>query len=183
MILREKAEFFEWLSIVEGVRGPIENAFQRADSFSGFCRGCGKVSKFTTPPVQGPQDWLNLSEGLVCECGLNGRMRAILKAIDKIDFKTRRVDRAVVFERLTPLFDKLRVRFPLIIGSEYLGDDCRAGEVLTRGGGLTFSMRICCVSRLLIVASTCSFTSMFWSTFQISTPRSQSAQGCWLTTG
>jgi SAM-dependent methyltransferase len=133
MILKDKADFFELLPVVDRLRVPIEKVFQCADVSSGFCRGCGKVSQFNTEPVRSPSDWVNLSEGLVCQCGINGRMRAILRVLDE-QMLGRRVGRAVVFERLTPLFEKLRSRFPEIIGSEYLGHDCRAGEVLNRGG-------------------------------------------------
>lgn len=96
----------------------------------GYCRGCrswGWLSQ--SPAVAG--DWANLMEGLICKCGLNGRMRGILMAVDGLlQRRTVASSRAAVFECLTPLYPFLEERLPGLVGSEYLGDDLVSGQVL-----------------------------------------------------
>lgn len=103
----------------------------------GFCRGCERWVDFTQAQAP-PGDWANLMEGMLCTCGLNGRMRGILMALDDLlgDLEVRPATSAV-FERLTPLFPLLERRLPGIVGSEYLGDDLRSGSIQkTAWGGV-----------------------------------------------
>src|SRR5262249_41102242 len=69
-------------------------------------------------PGQPPDSWRSLLEGMVCACGLNGRMRLILSVLDEVVRPGRDVH-AFVMERLTPLFAPLAARVPELIGSEY----------------------------------------------------------------
>ncbi|MGE8220644.1 MAG: class I SAM-dependent methyltransferase [Stenotrophomonas acidaminiphila] len=98
----------------------------------GFCRGCGIWGWFFQPAQA--EGWANLSEGMLCACGLNGRMRGVLAVVDDVLARMRDVPRAAVFERLTPLFEALFRRVPGVTGSEFLGDKCRPGELVDRGG-------------------------------------------------
>lgn len=93
----------------------------------GYCRGCGRWGWFTLPkPADG--SWVNVMEGLSCQCGLNGRMRGILASIDLLALPDAHLADVVVFERLTPLFSHLLGRFPRLIGSEYLGPEHLPGD-------------------------------------------------------
>ncbi|PIQ37657.1 MAG: hypothetical protein COW59_06040 [Lysobacterales bacterium CG17_big_fil_post_rev_8_21_14_2_50_64_11] len=99
----------------------------------GFCVGCGKRGWLTQPDTaQG--DWANLREGLLCQCGLNSRMRQILVTLDALLARDDSLRNAVVFEQVTPLFVRLRERLPRLIGSEFLGPSCRSGDVIATMG-------------------------------------------------
>lgn len=94
---------------------------------SGYCIGCEAWVRFTLP-VTPLGDWTNLLEGLVCTCGLNGRMRSILIALDALMLLEPFLSKAVVFERLTPLFSRLQSRLPKLVGSEFLGPEYLPGQ-------------------------------------------------------
>lgn len=105
--------------------------------FPGYCRGCGGWGQFSqSQPATG--DWANLMEGMMCSCGLNGRMRGILMALDDLLLRLGRIPATTaVFERLTPLFPRLLERLPGLTGSEYLGDSLASGSVVqTAWGGI-----------------------------------------------
>lgn len=94
---------------------------------SGFCVGCRRWQRFVQPPAAAG-DWANLLEGLVCECGLNARMRLILNALDALNWAQGVPRDVAVLERLTPLYPLLQARLPGLVGSEYLGPDFAPGE-------------------------------------------------------
>lgn len=94
---------------------------------NGFCVGCGRWRRFVQPPAPAG-DWANLLEGLVCECGLNARMRLILNALDALNSAHGDPRDVAVLERLTPLFPLLQTRLPSLRGSEYLGPEFAPGE-------------------------------------------------------
>jgi SAM-dependent methyltransferase len=77
--------------------------------------------------------WRNLLEGMACGCGLNGRTRLILTVLDEI-LSTRQFTHSLVLERLTPFYAHLEKRLPGLIGSEYLGEEIPAGDVVERSG-------------------------------------------------
>src|SRR5262249_4895477 len=84
---------------------------------------------FSVAPDQPAGQWRNLLEGMVCACGLNGRMRLILKVIDEL-LPGKRVDQALVLERMTPLFPCLQARIPSLRGAEFLGTDIQPGAAV-----------------------------------------------------
>ncbi len=94
----------------------------------GYCRGCGSWTWFSLAAAA-EGNWVNVMEGLVCECGLNGRMRGILASIDLLALPNPDLAEVVVFERLTPLFAHLLDRFPRLVGSEYLGPEHQPGDL------------------------------------------------------
>ncbi len=102
---------------------------------NGFCVGCRRWQRFVQPPAAAG-DWANLLEGLVCECGLNARMRLILNALDALNCAHGVPSDVAVLERLTPLFPFLQLRLPGLEGSEYLGPDFVSGEEERIGGQL-----------------------------------------------
>lgn len=98
----------------------------------GYCRGCGVWGWFAQPTdVEG---WANLSEGMLCGCGLNGRMRGVLAVVDDVLARGRVAAEAAVFERLTPMFEPLLRRVPGMTGSEFLGARYRSGDLVDCGG-------------------------------------------------
>ncbi|HEY0661751.1 MAG TPA: methyltransferase domain-containing protein [Lysobacter sp.] len=111
----------------------LEEQVRAASSAHGFCRGCGRWGRFVQPPSK---DWDNLIEGMLCECGLNARMRGTLAVIDELLHECGPVDRAVVFEQLTVMFAPMRSRIPGLMGSEYLGDEHQSGDLVDVGGDI-----------------------------------------------
>lgn len=102
----------------------------------GYCMACADWRWLQQPPT--PEgEWANMLEGMVCECGLNGRMRLILSSIDAL-LSTRNGPFAnvVVFERTTLLFQHLQRRFPGIKGSEYISRELSSGDHRVIGGSL-----------------------------------------------
>ena len=69
--------------------------------------------------------WTNLREALVCECGLNSRMRMIMGVMERYA----PVERFLMFERVTPLFARMQERYPFVEGCEFFGDDANPGEI------------------------------------------------------
>ncbi len=108
-----------------------KQAFDQGRAF-GYCRGCGIWSWFVQPLEA--EGWANLSEGMLCACGLNGRMRGVLAVVDDVLARMDAVPEAAVFERLTPMFGPLLRRLPGITGSEFLGTQYRSGDMVEHGG-------------------------------------------------
>lgn len=74
----------------------------------------------------------NWREVQICRrCGLSARMRAAFDAVES-HLRTRQ-ERLWIAEQLTPLYRALADRLPGTIGSEFLGDDVRSGDVDDRG--------------------------------------------------
>lgn len=119
--LNSQKDFEEYTSgVLEAYRSLVESLLLERRQMAGYCRACGGVHQFTLPSaVSG--EWTNLLEGMVCRCGLNGRMRLGLKIVDEV-IARRAFPNSVVLERLTPLFPHLQKRLPRIVGCEYLGD-------------------------------------------------------------
>lgn len=105
-----------------------ERAISARNAVEGWCAACRKVVTFRVGKAEG--EWSNLREGLVCDCGLNGRMRLILLALEEIapteDF--------LMLERVTPLFRVVAERFPQVLGCEFLGSERSPGEIVQLGG-------------------------------------------------
>jgi SAM-dependent methyltransferase len=97
------------------------------ETLPGWCAACRKPATFRVGQPEG--NWSNLREGLVCDCGLNGRMRLIFLALEEVaprrDF--------LVLERVTVLYRKLAERFPQVQGSEFLGAGRKPGEIVQLG--------------------------------------------------
>lgn len=124
---REAAErAFAELAAVAAQLEPTIIAQGGAD---GLCVGCGRRGWMTQPDTP-PGDWANLREGLLCQCGLNSRMRQILTTLDALLARDASLQTAAVFEQVTLLFPRLRERLPQLIGSEFLGPTHRSGDVV-----------------------------------------------------
>jgi SAM-dependent methyltransferase len=68
---------------------------------------------------------VSLREELMCECGMNSRMRMIVSALEE----SPPTGRFLMLERVTPLFAKIRDRYPFVEGCEYFGEDVEPGSI------------------------------------------------------
>jgi SAM-dependent methyltransferase len=109
-------------------RKVVEPFLRERDYIHGYCRGCKRVTVFNICATRNSGEWENLLEGMLCSCGLNGRMRLALKVIDDLCY-SRVFERPIVFERLTPLFPFIEERFPSLVGCEFLGDEFISGSI------------------------------------------------------
>lgn len=63
----------------------------------------------------------NWRERVVCDCHLNNRTRASIQILEQsLGAKARHT--IYLAEQVTPLYQTLKSRFPMLVGSEYLGD-------------------------------------------------------------
>lgn len=108
---------------------PLEREILNYSRLRGFCVNCNKVSNFSSPILDyAPGGWKNLLEGMICECGLNGRMRMILNIVDDLDIGQE--EKLVIFERFTPIYEAIKKRFENVLGCEYLGTEHSSGQVV-----------------------------------------------------
>lgn len=117
-------------------RAGLEAAVLARDENTIWCRACQAIrtARTTFEPPGGK--WVNLAEGMACPgCGLNARMRMILKALDA-HFRLPSSARALVLEQVTALFPHLRARFPAIVGSEFVPGGHEVGEHVATGMGM-----------------------------------------------
>lgn len=106
-------------------------------SIPGFCYVCGQYSKFYVDALHAEFKEAklipNFRERALCKkCLLNTRMRA---AIHFFEEKCRPAKEASIYlaEQVTPLYRHLRLRFPQIVGSEYLGREIAFGTTTQDG--------------------------------------------------
>ena len=128
-----RAEFSAATKVLLQYSQGIEKEVSKAAKMAGYCRACERIRQMQVTLGEPPGTWRNLLEGMVCECGLNGRTRLVLTVLDEI-LKTRKFAKSLVLERLTPFYAHLEKRLPGLIGSEYLGDTVPAGALVERNG-------------------------------------------------
>ncbi len=121
-----RAAFEELAPTLAHVRGLVEPDLLTRRTAQAWCSGCGKATEMRVSVGDGTEPWRNLLEGMICPCGLNGRMRLMLDLIQEVS-RRHQVQRCATFERLTPMFRFMQQRLPGLIGSEYLGDDVPCG--------------------------------------------------------
>lgn len=71
----------------------------------------------------------NWREHLDCNCGFVNRIRAAMHAMQTI-VAPKKYAKIYVTERVTQLFKWLRIRYPNVVGSEYLGPQCGPGQIV-----------------------------------------------------
>lgn len=99
----------------------------------GYCIGCDKLVSLKVDMSWGDGVSPNWRERLECPCGLNNRSRASLDFLaDLLSGQTGSSIYAT--EQVTSLFRHLRVRYPSVIGSEFLRDGTPSGNL--NGDGL-----------------------------------------------
>lgn len=130
---RDRDDLESLFRVLEPVRRLLEATVLDNKTTPGFCRACRQTQEFEVAGGQPEGQWVNLQEGMVCRCGLNGRMRSILKTVHEVTAR-RRFSHAAVLERLTPLFPYLVEACDGLIGAEYLGSNMRPGQTRNLGG-------------------------------------------------
>lgn len=122
---------FQAASLVRGRDWRGQTAFQtslvaqlREPEIAGYCAVCDAESQFA---VRGqPEDW---RETLNCaKCQLVHRWRASVHMVALLSPITPAGTRYVT-EQTTPLYAAMELRWPGLIGSEYLGSDAQPGEI------------------------------------------------------
>jgi SAM-dependent methyltransferase len=120
-------------AVLTPLRSIVEPHFLSAAAFDGYCSVCRARMTYDLGPVVERPDWRNLREGLVCStCGLNSRMRMIIRVVDEV-LASGRFRNAVVLERLTPLYDHLLARIPGLIGCEFVSEQSPGETFVLQG--------------------------------------------------
>jgi hypothetical protein len=125
---RTRAEFDTLTTSMEPYRKLVEDQLLQSRETPGYCRACGKTTLLSTGPDPLPGEWKNLLEGMLCSCGLNGRMRLCLQVIEEETLGSD-VRSAAILERITPLFPHVAKRLPGIIGCEFVGPEHAGGSI------------------------------------------------------
>jgi hypothetical protein len=112
----------------------VVKALETTTTVAGLCRPCGRPMDLTLQPKL-PDVWRNYSEDFVCTCGLNGRMRNALVAIEEVR-QVKHPVTTVILERVTPFFSRVQSDDPNIVGCEYLGDNFIGGRQYEHHGVL-----------------------------------------------
>lgn len=106
-------------------------------TFNGYCYVCGTYVDFsvdfehscTLDGILMP----NWRERLVCPgCHLNNRMRAVVHIFNQT-CQPSLGSRIYITEQITALYQKIKLSFPHVVGSEYLGDSVDYGALDRKG--------------------------------------------------
>lgn len=93
----------------------------------GYCHYCASIQSFKL--ISRPE-WTNLRNNFFCDsCGLSSRQRFFFSVLENLNISL--TDKAVIFEKVTPFFQRLHKKYPKILGCEYLGDTNISGELYT----------------------------------------------------
>lgn len=132
---RTRTEFDTLTSSLEPYRRLVEQHLLQARETTGYCRACGRTTRLATGPDPAPGEWKNLLEGMLCSCGLNGRMRLCLQVVEE-EILDMHIKSAAILERVTPLFPHIAQRLPGIVGCEFVGPAGRPGSVHDINGAI-----------------------------------------------
>lgn len=111
------------------MRMRVEGELARRPKAEGYCVACDAMAGFTLPRSN---EWIDLREAFLCPgCGLSGRGRTMLWLLRTTlgALVAEPPPRALLLEQITPLFQRVQAEFAFVTGSEFLGPDCRPGEV------------------------------------------------------
>jgi len=118
---------------VELAAVPTEN---QPFTLKGFCFVCGAERVFQVSQMYSSSTTLdgriipNWREHLNCRsCGTVNRTRASLHILDQ-EFGLKSESRFYITEQITPLFLLLKEKWPNIMGSEYISDKYKSGDVI-----------------------------------------------------
>lgn len=128
---RTREQYWRYLEPRREERRARDMEIGRRRQWPGLCTHCRARREFIVSAGVMLGENVNLREGLVCPgCGLGNRARLLFKAVEEFagsPAKLRRL-RVYVAERVTPFYQRLADRIEDIVGTEYLGADCRPGE-------------------------------------------------------
>jgi hypothetical protein len=104
---------------------------------AGTCFACEKTVEFETDfqyssHVVNGIKLPNWRERVMCPCQLSNRTRAAVHILQDV-LGARPSDHIYVAEQVTPLYATLQKRFPMLVGSEYLGERIPFGHLDARG--------------------------------------------------
>jgi len=121
------------LDAAASLRRSVEETDYRiaqVETLDGWCAVCKKQTIFTVNIGATFNGRPNLREGLRCQhCKLNNRQRLLLLALHE-EFDARHTNPVgAILESTTRLFRNVHKRWPLIIGSEFLGDSRSPGKI------------------------------------------------------
>jgi SAM-dependent methyltransferase len=137
--VRTRDEFNREWSAVQRRLAPVERQVtefgaQRKEWFiSGVCDVCGGPAKFQLDWQYSDHVTLNFRERLVCgRCHLSNRQRFAYKLLqDYAAAQSGRCPTVYLYEQVTPFFAHARRHLRArVFGSEYLGCEAKAGEVI-----------------------------------------------------
>ena len=129
----DPAELMQAIESLSELDKAITSFLQPKREIGGFCSSCRKAVTFHVPAGQeATGEWRNFLEGMICDCGTNGRTRLAVSAFRYIR-DTFKPNRKLIFERVTPLFSLLSREDPSLEGAEFLGQDKVAGTLYDHG--------------------------------------------------
>jgi SAM-dependent methyltransferase len=141
---RTSAEFLDFTREMERERAATESYLTELRQFAGYCPACRGIRQFRhARPGSG---WSDLRENIVCDCGLNGRMRMLFDVLGR---ELRQLDAGagvLLFEQVTPLFARLCAEYPFIAGSEFVAESATAGALYRVDGRDVRHEDICATS-------------------------------------
>ncbi len=111
----------------------IEDSLSQFDGSTGKVNGisypAGKVVDFLIDYQYSDGKSINWRERLICPItGLNNRLRASIH-LSEFELGLKPYHSIYISEQLTPLYSFLQKKFPLLVGSEYLGENIEGGYI------------------------------------------------------
>lgn len=99
-------------------------------TIKGYSYPAKKEVNFVVDYEYGDGKNINWRERVVCpETKLNNRVRAAIHLLD-IECEPQAKDNIYITEQVTPAYIYFKKKFPNIIGSEFLGDEVKAGKII-----------------------------------------------------
>ncbi|MBE9044092.1 class I SAM-dependent methyltransferase [Pleurocapsales cyanobacterium LEGE 10410] len=126
--------------LMQDVEKTILYNHQDQDQFklNGYCYVCDAFSDFkivrrrSKPNIDGLKI-PNWREGLSCvSCGLNNRKRGALHIFDRTCSPNQK-SKIYLTEQISPLYKYVASKFPLVVGSEYMGEKIPYGSMTNNG--------------------------------------------------
>ena len=112
----------------EPIRKEIESQLMDSKCVGGYCSFCQSETTFSFSRTNA--FWTNLRGQFSCSrCNLENRFRFLLKSIEAtLGFPI--PGRGLVFERITPLYRRLRDNSESLLGCEYFGPGYKSGDMV-----------------------------------------------------
>lgn len=127
----------DFMPVAIGLRDEVETAeryLAGRRSWRGYCACCHAVVRMRVKTGAHFDGVPNLREGMVCRrCKLTNRKRLLWQAITE-SVGDRPQTRATLLEARSPLGRQLALRYPLLLESEFLGEDHVPGQVYSHRG-------------------------------------------------
>lgn len=126
-----------FMDAAQRLRGQVETSeafIAGKRTVRGWCACCRAIVRFRVKTGANFDGVPNLREGLVCRrCHLSNRNRLMWQAVSE-SLGDRDEACVALLEFGSPLYRQLLMRYPRMMGSEYLGEDAVAGQTYPRRG-------------------------------------------------